>query len=165
MKKITLFLLLCIVMFSCKNEVLKPGNTRTHYLTDVVGNAKDGKFEVTNAKAIKEAWESAKISDSVSGEISGFEIVHGLTEGDAKEEYYLLVATNKAGNVRTAAPLVLKGESFYFEEPGQTSAYLKTTCKSGCVDACNPVMKIAEGSRYLVCSPCADCRKVDSEMR
>lgn len=162
MKKAAFFLLLCISFIACKNEAPQPAGNDT-YLTEVVGTAHGGKFVVTNGKAIKQGWQTSPVTDTI--DIAEFEIVHGLTEGDAKEEYYLLVAKNKAGDTRTAVPLTLKNEKFYFEEPGQTTTYLKTTCKGGCIDACQPIIKVAEGARYLICSPCRDCRKMESEMR
>lgn len=158
MRNLCLIVLFSIVLFSCNGEK-KYG--KPNYLKDSVGKVENGKFIVTNAEAIKAAWTSMPGN---AEEFYSFDIVHGLTQGDAEEEYYLLLSKNKGGDVKTAAMLVLRDNKFYFEEPAEISAYIRITCSGECTDDCNPVVKISEGNRYLLCSSCPECRKVEREM-
>lgn len=159
MKKLFVLLIFFFIALSC-NDVKKSAGT--NYLKEVVGKIDGEKLIVTNAEAIKAAWLS---SGSASDELHTFEIIKGITQGDTGEEYYLLLSKNEEGDIKTGAMLILKEGKFYFEEPAEISAYIKITCSGKCTDGCNPAVKISEGNKYLVCSQCADCVKVESEMR
>ena len=161
MGKLYISIVFFLCLLSCKNDVKPsaPGN----YLQEIVGTMKDGKINIVNHEAIKSAWEASPVG-GITIEIDDFEIVNGVTEGDENKQYYLLLAKNEKGDIKTAASLILKNGNFYFEPLGEASIYLKITCKGLCDTGCMPVLKISEGNKYLVCSSCPECVKVESEM-
>lgn len=163
MKKLLPLVLLLLIALSCKNG----GNAGSNYLKEPVGSIKNGKFTITNLADIKEQWQAAAGQESTAGMPESFEIVQGTTQGDVQQDYHILVSKNKDGSVKTAALLSLKGNKFYFEKQqgAESMIYFKVICSGSCPTGCNPVVRITGNSKFLVCTPCADCIKAEGEMR
>lgn len=168
MKKHLLIVILAICFVSCKNEVKSEDNSS--YPRAVVGTNTNGVYEISDLSVIKENWEK-QISKKLSGDIialEAFEIAKGKTEGDTAEDFYILIARNEKGTLHSSALLELKDGKFYFEKesrPDSEEVYLNIVCSGECSEGCLPVVKSVNGSRFLVCSDCADCMKIENEMR
>lgn len=168
MKNHLFILLLAIFFISCKNEV-KPEDDNS-YPRAVVGTNTNGNYEISDLSVIKKNWEM-QISEKLDGAVVNlevFEIVKGTTVGDAAQEFYILTARNDAGNINSSALLELRGDKFYFEKeprPDSEDVYLNIVCSGECNEGCLPVVKSVNGSMFLVCSDCADCMKIENEMK
>lgn len=156
-------MLILIAVTACKKEmpVAVTGSEQP------VGINKSGKYELTNIEAIKEQWETALGESGFYGKLEHFSILKGITQGDAKEDYYILIAKTGKGEVKTAAMLYLEDNNFFLEKQQgpESLVYVKITCKGECAEGCDPVVQVNNGSRFLVCSPCIDCVKSEKEMR
>ncbi len=149
--------LLVFLLISCKKEAdtADPGNT---YPKQAVGTVNNGAYTITKPDEIKKSWETYL---GGTFKLAGFEIVKGKTEGDAVEDFYMIVARTEDGAAKVASLLELKSDKFYLgsvdnEGPG---AYRLVVCKGECDNGCLPVVMIRNGAENLICSSCADCEK------
>lgn len=126
---------------------------------EVVGVDNDGVYTISNPEEIAASWEK-----SVSAELTGFEIVKSKTEGDAVEDFYMLVARTEDGTSKVASLLEFKDNKFYFLSPKQesTGSHVLVICKGDCDEGCLPLVRVKSGNRYLICSSCAECLKGES---
>jgi hypothetical protein len=163
MKKALLIVLFVLLAIACKKEatLAVTGSEQP------VGINNDGKFELTEIETLKEQWQLALGESGFHGRLENFSILKGTTQGDAREDYYILIARTGKGEVKTAAMLYLEDNNFYLEKQQgpETLVYVKIACKGLCGEGCDPVVQVNNGSRFLVCSPCIDCVKSEKEMR
>ena len=136
------------------------GSTKD-FLETAVGEIYNGTITITNLDIIKDRWQTALHYQGRPVVLENFTIIKGVAEGDAPQDYYLLLATTKDKRLKTASLLTLKGSKFYFEKQegavGEVS--LNILCSGECGEGCDPVVKINTGLKYLNCSHCLDCTK------
>jgi hypothetical protein len=165
MNKTLLFILALLLVLSCKEQGNK--SVTDSYLDQPVGINNDGKFEITNLNVIKDQWQAALKSEHYDEQLTNFTIKKSLTQGEAQQDYYILLGKNDKGTIKTAAILNLKGNKFYFEkqEGAESLVYLKILCAGDCPSGCDPVVNVVNNKKFLICTPCEDCFKADKEMR
>lgn len=164
MKRTLFFILILLVATACKKDAAPVAVIGSE---QPVGINNNGKFELTEIETIKEQWETVLGESGFYGKLENFSILKGTTQGDAQEDYYILIAKTGKGEVKTAAMLYLEDNNFYLEKQQgpETLVYVKITCKGTCNEGCDPVVQVNNGNRFLVCSPCIDCVKSEKEMR
>ncbi|RWX03688.1 lipoprotein [Flavobacterium cerinum] len=163
-----LFLLLILTACNTKND----GNekkTDTDYFEDVAGTAQNGKYTVLNPDILKIKWETnlkKELMPLNDVELTDFEIIKGKTEGDAVEDYYMIISKTANEFTKVAALLELKDGTFYFKrrEGGSVKSYQTIICRGKIQTACKPAVRINEGLMDLVCSSNVDCEKIDCEI-
>ena len=157
------------VAFGCKKA--EPADitvSRKNYLDKVVATLREGKFEINDVAAIRDAWQSQLNSQQVDARLVSLQVVQGITIGDAAQPYFLLLGRNEKGTVRTASPLVIEGNRLYFEQQqGEDDmvSYNITCLGEGCTEGCEPQLRISNGVRSLICSACPECTKVEMVLR
>lgn len=171
MRKYFLGAVFLILAFSCKNNTEKDAATGDTYPLIAVGTNYNGDYEVNDPDALKKQWEAKLAEDSSFDkskiDLQGFEIIKGKTEGDAAEDFYMLVARSADGITKVAALLELKDKDFYFEKqkgPNGKYVYFNIVCTGQCDKGCLPVVKLINGKKYLQCTDCLDCVKTENEM-
>lgn len=131
------------------------------------GVKRNGVFHVVNPDSIKKVWEAKLSDEGIKDKLENFEIIR--SEADSThQEHYMLVGKNNDGTVKIAALLVEKEGQLFIEKepaPGGGMAYVCVICTADCNDGCNPAVTTTQTGRYLKCSPCIDCEKLDVEMR
>lgn len=136
-----------------------------HKIGDQVGFNDTGTYVITQLEAIQKDWEHKVAYKGKQTELLDFKIVEGITEGDAAETYYILRANSADNSIKTAALLKLENGKFYFESPENSEdSYFLLICKSECVSGCDPMIKMYNGTKYLNCSTCTGCSKIDTEI-
>lgn len=170
MKKILGIITALVLIASCQSKPEDDAENLTrkisHKVEDQVGLNNNGEFVVTNREAIQDDWEFRLSDKGKTVKLQDFKIVKGVTEGDAAETYYLLQANNADNSIKTAALLKFEGEKFYIESPEHSEdSYFLLICESNCESGCNPMVKKYNGTKYLNCSSCTGCRKIDTEIR
>ncbi|WP_159800183.1 hypothetical protein [Flavobacterium sp. MK4S-17] len=167
---------LSLLFIACKDTAGKAGNeaegeaglpAENSYLEKAVGKNDNGSYLITNIDVIKPAWEEALRNENAEDNINSFRIVKGKTEGDSVSDYYMLLAESKSSKSKIASLLTLKGNTFYFEKIDSVENGLGRfiICTGGCADGCLPSVKIVSGKKYLYCSACSDCTKIEKEIR
>lgn len=166
MKKYFYSIMVVLLILSCKNE----NSVKTlSYAQEAVGEHNNGVFTITNEEVIKAEWESqlkAESSDSSSVNLEAFEIIKGKVEDDNSEDYFMLIARSNDGYTKAAALLELKEDKFYFQnvEGSDDDIYNYTVCRGDCNEGCMPVVKYSNKTKYIICSPCIDCMKIENNM-
>lgn len=161
----SLVITLLFAAAGCKNE----GSTqiemsRKNYLDKVVATLKGGKFVINDPAIIRDAWQAQLNSQQAATDLVSLEVVQGITIGDAARPYFLLLGRNAKGTVRTASPLVQEGNRLYFEQQeGENDmvCYNITCLGESCTEGCEPLLRISNGVRSLICSACPECTKVE----
>lgn len=148
-----------LLLLSCKKETTAE-NPGSIYPEQAIGAIQNGAYTIANPDELAKSW--AAKADEISG-LTGFEIVKGKTEGDATEDFYMLVATTKDGTAKVASLLELRENKFYFGSTGHndSESYVLIICKGQCDTGCLPVARIKRGMKSLICSFCVDCIKVE----
>lgn len=166
MKNSITLLLISILLLSCNNGK-KNNSSSKDYLETVVGTVNNGEYILSEPELIKEKWEAELAKKKPGMTLEAFEITKGKTSGDTEEEYYMLLSRTEDGTVTAAALLTLKGNEFYFESSEGTGGSIHTLimCMGDCREGCMPTVSISNGIKYLNCSPCMDCSKLEKGMR
>lgn len=170
-----LFLLLIITACNTKNndDAKKEGtivSADKNYYSEAIGTAENGKYNITDSGKIKKAWEATlkkrlKLNDAIV-ELDNIEIIKVKTTGEAVEDCYIIVSKTKDGSIAMSAILEYKNDKFYFETEhlGGGEGYLVVVCKGEVKEGYYPGVRLLKHGKYLVCSACAECEKIDLEM-
>lgn len=176
MKNCILGLFLLLIMTACntkndsnaKNDSTAK-NVDASYYSGAIGTIENGKYNIVNADAIEREWEASlkrrlRLHDSIGFET--LEIIKVKTLGDIVEDCYILVAKTKGNSVTMSAILEHKGDDFYFMTKYMSGGkgYLAVICKGECKTGCYPGVRLQKDDKYLVCSSCTECEKMDCEM-
>ena len=161
-----IFVLLVLVVAACNSRQEEPVAVHKDYMHDAVGMVKSGAYHITNLEVIKTDWKAKLLKASKGAKLVDFRIEKGVTTGDKSEDYYILIARSADKKLKAASLLELKGDNFYLQV-NNTSAhgsYGNIVCVGDCIHGCDPTVSSYDGTKYLNCSPCADCVKNESEM-
>lgn len=147
-------LVLLLVFVSCKKDVAPLSGVS--YPAISVGVEKNGAFEVVNQDVIKQEWEAQLLAEGAAREISGFQIIKGISKGGSPISYYMLMATCTDHKTTMAALLERKGNDLFF-----IPDIASVICSGGCEHGCAPAVSSKNDALYIICSECADCVKTD----
>lgn len=163
MKKVLFLAIILLIAIACK----KDAPAAVTGSEQPVGINNNGRYELAGINSVKEQWQAALERSGSADKLEHFTIIKSTTQGDVAEDCYILVASNKSGNVKTAAMLYLEDNNFYLkkQQGPESLVYLNIMCKGICPRGCDPVVQVNNENRYLVCSPCIDCVKSEKEMR
>ncbi|WP_294822740.1 hypothetical protein [uncultured Flavobacterium sp.] len=159
--KCLFIVLFAFIVLSCKKEGSSQATVGSIYPEEAVATTKNGVLTLLNEAVLSDSWE--KRMDGV--DLVGFEVVKGRTEGDAAEDFYMVVARTEEG-VMVASLLEMRDNQFYFDTAGHEKAesYLLVVCKGACAEGCLPVVRITNGIKRIICSSCVDCAKNEVEV-
>ncbi len=121
----------------------------------VVGRVTDTGIKVENESIIKEAWQ--KKLATPGADIISVEVIRSVSTGDAKKEFYMLVAKTVKGS-QLATILEQKGGKFFFD----TNGGLVTSCRSKAGEHFSIKGISNDGSIRLYCDQCEECEKTES---
>ena len=164
MKCIIASVFMMFLFVSCKGE--KEQNASHPDMGLVVGKLENNNFELMNTKLIEKEWSERISPKGESISFKGFEIIKGQTQGDSKDDFYMLYARTDDGITRAAALLTLVDGEFYFQknETETGSIYTVIQCNGECSKGCLPIVIEKNGSKYLSCSPCDNCLKTEKSI-
>lgn len=165
MKCIIASFLMVFLFVSCNGDK-KQKDEHPEDMGLVVGKVEGNTFELMNTKRIEKEW-SERVSPK--GELitfKGFEIIKGKTQGDSKDDFYMLYARTDDGATRVAALLTLLDGEFYFQknETDTGSIYTVIQCNGDCAEGCLPIVIDKNGNKHLSCSPCDNCLKTEKSI-
>lgn len=154
-----------LLIVGCKNKSETGSDADTgiiaesSYLSDVVGVEDNGVLKVKNPDKIKKYWNDKLKAENIAGNLKDIEIIRAKPI-DTTASYYVLVAKSEDKKTKVSAFLVIKDNEFYFERPEALSLVI---CQ-GCIDGCNPIVSVHNGTKSIVCSPCLECVKGNLEI-
>lgn len=163
-------LLFFIFFISCNN---KQDHRKDSVETDtvskeVVAIVKNGVYELNIPEKVKKDFQKAlekNTADYNNGELF-YQVLSGESAGSPHESYHMLVGKTQDGLSKIATILVEEDGELYIEMESYRHgrAYLSVIC-TGCTEGCDPVVSVKNNSKYINCSPCVDCLKIESEIR
>jgi hypothetical protein len=171
MKKYVAGLLLILVLVSCytKREEEPPAEAIS-YISKPIGIDKNCEYSIIDADTITHRWnvdlkEKLQLPDMAN--LTDFKIVKTITQGDAQETCYLLLAHASDGSATVGSILYLEKNKFYFETDQRQGVKSNQIiiCKGlEGLAGCSPVVVLNNKEKYLICSSSDECEKIVSEV-